>query len=249
MSYSRVKLLSALLAACLLFPGAASAQSAPPSPCGDAVVVARGDTLSRIAERCDVSEALLLRANPGITGSDELQAGQALRLRRDTPDLNTRSDQAVGSVGALASRAGSALNDLAGEVGASVDDLLTKNPDLHNRLRQLGSRFGMAGADAGKASTSISPASGPPGTVVTVSAIGLPADAPVVIGVGAPRSAYEVLDRARTSGDGTVLATVPVPAWADGTGRLVFVVASPERGLKVRSGPFEVTGPASPSRR
>lgn len=239
---------AALVAIRLLCPGVADAQAAPTTPCGDAVMVARGDTLSRIAERCDVSEALLLRANPGIEGSEDLRAGMELRLRRDAPDLGTRFDRAVSSVNTLASRAGDALNDLAGEIGASVDDLLTKNPDLHNRLRQLGGRLGIAGVDAGKATASISPASGPPGTVVTVSASGLPADTPVVIGAGAPRSAYEVLDRARTSGDGTLLATVHAPAWAGGAGQLVFVVASPERGLKVRSGPFEVTGSANQAR-
>lgn len=236
---------AALLAICLLCPNSTWAQSAP-SPCGDAVVVTRGDTLSRIAERCDVSEALLLRANPGLSGSDDLRAGQELRLRRDAPDRGTRFDRAVGSVSTLASRAGDALDDLAGEVGASVDDLLTKNPDLHNRLRQLGGRLGISGVDASAAVASISPASGPPGTLVTVSALGLPANTPVAIGAGARRSAYEVLDHARTSGDGTLLATVQVPAWAGGAGQLVFVVASPERDLKVRSTPFEVTDASRP---
>lgn len=244
MPHPRLKLPSTLLAACLLLPGAASAQSAPPLPCGNTVMVARGDTLSRIAERCDVSEAVLLRANPGISGSDDLRAGLELRLWRDDPDLSARFDRAVGSVGAFASRAGNALNDLAGEAGTSVDDLLTRNPDLHSRLRHLGDRLGLA--DASAASASIAPASGPSGTLVTISALGLPADMPVVVGAGARRSAYEVLDRARTSGTGTVLATVPVPAWAAGAGPLVFVVASPERGLAVRSKPFEVAGPAKP---
>lgn len=239
-------LLAALLVAWTLQPGPARAQPAPSSPCGEAVVVARGDTLSRIAERCNVSEAQLLRANPGLSGSQDLRAGQELRLRRDAPDLSARFDRAVGSVGALASRAGSALNELAGEVGASVDDLLTRNPDLHNRLRQLGDRLGLAGVDADAATASISPASGPPGTLVTISALGLPANTPVVVGAGGRRLAYEVLDRARTSGTGTLLATVPVPAWAGDAGQLVFVVASPERGLAVRSAPFEVTGPARP---
>ena len=234
---------AALLGAGLLCFGPARAQS-PPPPCGDAVVVARGDTLSRIAERCDVSEAALLRDNPNLSGSDDLRAGQELRLRRGGPDLGTRLDRALGSVGTIASRAGSALNDLAGEVGASVDDLLARNPDLHSRVRQLGDRLGLAGLDAGAASASVSPTSGPPGTLITVTALGLPATAPVVIGAGRRRSAYEVLYQARTSGTGTLQATVPVPSWAAGT--LVFVVASPERGLAVRSAPFEVTGPARP---
>lgn len=244
MQTPRLNLLAALLAAWMLQPGPAHAQPAPRSPCGDAVVVARGDTLSQIAERCDVSEAQLLRANPGLSGSEDLRAEQELRLRREPPDLGARFDRAVGSVGALASQAGNALNDLAGEVGASVDDLLIKNPDLHNRLRQLGERLGLA--SVGAASASVSPASGPPGTLVTVSALGLPANTPVVVGAGARRSAYEVLDRARTSGGGTLLATVPVPAWAADAGQLVFVVASPERRLVVRSAPFEVTRPARP---
>ncbi len=244
MQTPRLNLPAALLAAWMLQPGQAHAEPAPRPPCGDTVAVARGDTLSRIAERCDVSEALLLRANPGLSGSEDLRAGQDLRLRYDAPDLSARLDRAAGSVGAFASRAGNVLNDLAGEVGTSVDDLLTKNPDLHNRLRQLGDRLGLASASA--ATASISPASGPPGTLVTVSALGLPASTSVVVGAGGRRSAYEVLDRACTSDTGTLLATVPVPAWAGETGQLVFVVASPERGLAVRSAPFEVTRPTRP---
>lgn len=172
----------------------------------------RGDTLSRIAERRDVSEALLLRDNPGLSGLDDLWPGQELRLRRDAPDPGTRFDRAVGSVNTLASRAGDVLNGLAGEVGASVDDLLTKNPDLHSRLRQLGGSLGISGADASAAIASISPAGGTPGTLVTVSALGLPANTLVDIGTGARRSANEVLDRARTSGDPVQCRMRPGPA-------------------------------------
>lgn len=243
MQTPRLNLLAALLAAWMLQPSPAHAQS---SPCGETVMVARGDTLSRIAERCNVSEAQLLRANPGLKGSADLQAGATVRLRPAGSGAGVDLDQTVNRLGAFASGVGSALGDLAGQVGATVDDLLSKNPDLQDRLRQLGSRLGVTDADGRTAAVSISPRSGPVGTAVIITAKNLPANTPVILGGGNPSAAYEVLDSALTDGNGTLQATVPVPAWAGDAGQLVFVVVSAERRLVVRSAPFEVTRPAWP---
>jgi LysM repeat protein len=244
----QLRIIASFAAAGFLCLGPAQAQVSRPSPCGETVTVARGDTLSRIAERCDVSEASLLRANPGIQGSADLQVGTELRLQQhQAAGVDQRVDQAVDRLGALASRAGSALEDIAGEIGSSVEDLLTKNPDLHDRLRRLGDRLGVPGVDAQEPSVSISPESGPPGTAVTVSAVGLPPNATVAIGAGRPRSAFEVLERARTSADGTLQVSVRAPDWASDANRYVFVVTNPERGLTARSAPFQVTGRGPPA--
>ena len=77
---------------------------------------------------------------------------------------------------------------------------------------------------------------------MTVSATGLPTDAAVVNGGGVPRAAYEVLDRARTTADGTLQATVRIPEWAGDRERLVLTVAAPDGSWKVRSAPFQVIG-------
>lgn len=244
MPNSKANLLAALTAAWLLQPGPVRAQGAAASPCGSAVVVERGDTLSAIAGRCGVSEGAILRANPRLQGSGDLQAGATVQLRPAGPGAGTELDQAVGRLGAFASGVGSALGELAGQFGSTVDDLLAKNPDLQDRLRQLGSRLGVTDAGARAASVLASPRSGPAGTAVTLSSRGLPANAPVILGGGAPGAAYEALDSALTGGDGAVQATVRVPAWA--AGPFVFVVAGPDRGVLARSEPFLVTGPASP---
>ncbi|MBD2750847.1 LysM peptidoglycan-binding domain-containing protein [Microvirga sp. BT688] len=215
-------------------PGWAQAQ---PSPCGEKITIARADTLSGIAQRCDTTEAALLRANPGIEGSDDLQAGAQLTLPSG-PSTGTTVDR----LKSLARETGDALTGMAQELGSSVEDLLNKNPDLQQRLRQLGDRLNIPGVDASKAQVSLSPQSGPSGTSLTVSATGLPADAAVVIGGGASRAAYEVLDRARTSANGTLQATVRIPDWAGDRERFVLTVAAPDGSWRVRSAPFQVTG-------
>jgi len=228
-----------VLSAAILASGsyAGMAQTSP-SPCGDRITVSRADTLSSIAKRCDTSEAALLRANPGIEGSDDLQAGSQLHL----PSGSTPSQQTADRLKSFAQESGNALMGMAQELGSSVEDLLNKNPDLQQRLRQLGDRLNLSGADASKAQVSLSPESGSAGTSVTMSASGLPADASVVIGGGAPRSAYEVLDRARTTSDGTLQTTLRIPDWASDHERFVVTIAADDGNWRVRSSPFRITG-------
>jgi len=208
----------------------------PLSPCENKVTIARTDTFSEIAQRCDISEADLLRANPGIEGSDDLQAGAQLNVPSASPTGKTAD-----RLKSLARESSDVLTGMAQELGSSVDDLLNKNPDLKQRLKQLGDRLNIPGVDASKAQVSLSPQSGSSGTSVTVSATGLPADAGVTIGGGAPRSAYEVLDRARTTPDGTLQKTVRIPGWAADRERFVVTLAAPDGSWKVRSAPFRVT--------
>lgn len=234
----RVSHLFALAAAILMgSPHTIFAQTSG-APCGDSVTVKRADTLSSIAERCDTGEAALLRANPGIEGSSDLQAGTQLRVRPGTATSQQTSDR----LKALAKESGNALMGMAQELGSSVDDLLDKNPDLQQRLKRLGERFNIPGADAGKAQVSLSPESGAVGTAVMVSVTGAPTDTAVVIGGGAPGSAYEVLDHARTSPDGTLQATVRMPEWAGERERFVLTVAAEDGSWKVRSRVFHITG-------
>ena len=116
----------------------------------------RGDTLSRIAERCEISEGRLLRANPDIEGSADLRVGMELSIRSPERQLADR-------VESFARSAGDKLSGLAQEFGSSVDDLLEKNPDLRQRLRGLGDRVGVPGLDAEKARISLVPSAGAPG--------------------------------------------------------------------------------------
>lgn len=242
---SRLPSHAAVAAACLLLAGAAWSQPVRSPSCGDAVAVVRGDTLSRIAQRCDVGEGALLAANPRVRDSGDLEVGARLSLQREPSDDRSQPNDAAGRLNALASRAGRALEGIAGDVGSSVDDLLGQSPALREQLRQLG----LPGIDARAEppTVAIFPRQGPPGTAVTLSAIALPANAAVVVGGGPPRTAYEVLERVRTTGEGTLDATVRVPAWAADAGSFVFVVASAGRDVRVRSDAFTVTAGLAPT--
>ncbi len=61
---------------------------------------------------------------------------------------------------------------------------------------------------------SMSPRSGPPGTVVTLRSTNMPAITPVRIGVGALRFGFEEVTQVMTSDRGVLSTTVVVPEWA-----------------------------------
>jgi LysM domain len=208
----------------------------PSSPCGNATQVNRSDTLSGIAARCDTTEAAILRANPAVEGSDDLRVGRELKLTASTDQPTSER------LGSLAREAGSALSGMAKDLTSSVDSLLDKNPDLRQRLGGIGDRINSANVDLSNAEVSLAPGNGTVGTTVTVSAKGLPADTAVVIGGGAPRTAYEVLQQAKTTAEGTLQATVRIPEWSTGQERFVLTVAAEEAEWKVRSAPFQITG-------
>ena len=202
--------------------------------CANGTVQVRpDDTLSQIASRCDVSEGLILAANPSIDGSGDLQVGASLRLRPEIGQGQRLGDH----LNHFGREANDALGRIAGQVGSSAQDLLDQNPNLKGRLERLGQRFGLG--DGGSApSLTMTPDQGPAGSTVTLSATGLPKDEPLMIGVGAPNTAFQVLRSARTSDKGTLDADVKVPKRQGGT-RLVFVLRNGDAG-KLTSKPFLV---------
>ena len=204
------------------------------APCANGTAqVQPEDTLSRIANRCDVSEGAILAANPSIDGSGDLQVGATLRLQPATSQSQRLGDR----LNHFAREANDAVGRIAGQVGSSAQDLLDKNPDLKSRLERLGQRFGL-GDRAGAPSLSLTPNQGPAGSKVTLSATGLPKDEPLMIGVGAPNTAFQVLRSARTSDKGTLDADVKVPE-RQGSTSLVFVLRSGD-AVKLTSKPFRV---------
>lgn len=87
----------------------------------------------------------------------------------------------------------------------------------------------------------LSPRGGPPGTEVTVSARDLIVDAPVAIGFGT-LAGHEIVARARSGRDGSLTATIRVPASAEaGTKHYVFLADENDQPFAV-SAPFLVTG-------
>ena len=212
---------------------AQAAPAASSSGCGTSVVVERGDNLSRIAERCDVTERSLLNANPNVQGSGDLQVGESLSTVPSGGLTRTRD-----ALGTLANEADDAANTLADKLGSSAQDLLDKNPDLKSRLQRLGNQIGVT-SERGP-SVTVAPQSGRPGATVTVSATGLPPSAPILIGAGAPGSAYEIIRDSRTSSNGTVEANVPIPQWAPAPSTIVFVITDEQRHVEARSGVLQV---------
>ncbi len=88
-------------------------------------------------------------------------------------------------------------------------------------------------------SVSISPAAGPAGTEVQVTASNLPANTQVELGVGLVDSEYEIVDSAMTDANGNLSTTVQIPASAEVNRQWVVVVEGPS-GAKTISNEFSV---------
>jgi len=223
----------------LLLMGALSASVAlaqtQPSGCGDTVTVQRGDTLSSIAQRCDITEGSLMRLNPHIEGSRDLRVGMQLDTRKN-------SGEGLGRLGSLADKAIGTLSDFARDLGSSAQDLLDRNPDLRQRIEGFERQLRNSGTGSVKGSVSVAPEQIASGETLTISAQGLPPDTPVVIGAGQRQAAYEIIERTRTGPDGTLHMNVRVPDWAMTMNQMVLVVAAENGEWKVRSEPIKVTG-------
>jgi LysM repeat protein len=71
-----------IVLALTILAGTAWAQS----PCGDKYVVTRGDSMSKIAERCNTTVAALLDANPKITNPSYIFSGTRLEIPTGTAE-------------------------------------------------------------------------------------------------------------------------------------------------------------------
>lgn len=223
--------------ACALPAEMAMAQT--PSPgCGDKIAVRRGDTLSSIAERCDISERRLIRLNPSIEGSRDLRVGMELQAGED----GARGSDTLGRLGSFAGEAVDTLSDFARDLGSSAQDILDRNPDLRKRLERFDQQLRGGGAGPGQGTVSVTPNEAPVGESLTVTAQGLPPDTPVVIGIGRPQAAYEVVEQSRTGSDGGLRMDVRIPDWAADMDRLSIAVAAENGAWTIRSQPVRVTG-------
>lgn len=216
--------------------------------CGDEVQVGEGETLSGLASRCDVTEARILDLNPGIQGSKDLHAGMTLKLAApSTGDAAAKTREAAeslfGRLKSYAKEAGQSLEGAAETATQSVEDFIRRNPDLHQRVRKLGQQLNIPGMEKVESQISLSARKGAPGAPVTLSAIGLPPNQRVDIAGGAPGSDYRVIESALTSAEGTLQATVHLPTWADPERDFIFVIASPDIDVAVRSARFDVLEP------
>ena len=107
-----------VLLALSMAPSAAEAQSA----CSSALTVARGDTLSAISSRCEVSVDELMEAN-GIDDPRALRVGDTLKI--PGPDWENASGYVTGP--------GDTLGSIARELRLPASSLLELNPDIDPR--------------------------------------------------------------------------------------------------------------------
>lgn len=256
-SHSLMKILSraALVLAMLALGVGFSAQPAQ-AQCGNQAQVQEGDSLSSIAKRCEVTEARILDLNPKVEGSRDLRAGMRLDLvppsAKDAPArAREAGENLIGRLKSYALEAGQAVEGAAEAVTGSIEDFVKRNPDLHQTVRKLGQRLRIPGMEKVEAQVSISVRQGPPGTPVTLSAIGLPANQQLDIAGGVPDGDFDLLEQARTSSDGTLQVTVQVPQNADPRRDFIFVIANSDINVAARSATFDVvqtTGAPSTSK-
>ena len=118
-----------ILVAVLLasFASTSSAFAAPASTgqCGTSVTVVSGDTLRKIADRCDTTVSAIRRANPEIGSGNLIYPGQVLLL----PGTILGSDG--GYLIYIVAR-GDTLRSLANRFGSTVDSIVASNPDITN---------------------------------------------------------------------------------------------------------------------
>lgn len=118
---SKLLVVTAILVISLGFVNPAAAQAA----CGDSVTVVRGDTLRKIADRCDTTVDALMRANPQIKDRNLIYPGQVFvlpgALLKGTGDIDT-----------YIIKRGDTLNKLATRFSTTLERLLTLNKDITN---------------------------------------------------------------------------------------------------------------------
>lgn len=217
------------IAACLtaIAPGARAQSS-----CGATTILAAGESLADVAERCDVTLEALRDANPELRG--EIAAGTKVAVPDDGGDLLARAQD-------LLRDAGREIEDAAKRAGKSVSDYLSGNPDVGEDIRKFGRQFGLPGsASEVGANITITPAAPRAGEAVTLSATGLRARVEAEIGLGPTRSEYDVVARATTDSSGRVEATVTMPDWVDASDSVVFVVET--ENVRLTSDPVPIVG-------
>jgi peptidoglycan DL-endopeptidase LytF len=124
-SMNTKKSLQLFILVAVLLASFASTSSAFAASCGTSVTVVNGDTLRKIADRCDTTVSAIRRANPEIGLGNLIYPGQVLLL----PGTILGSDG--GYLIYIVAR-GDTLKALAARFGSTVESIVASNPDIRN---------------------------------------------------------------------------------------------------------------------
>ena len=119
------KSLQLFILVAVLLASFASTSSAFAASCGTSVTVVSGDTLRKIADRCDTTVSAIRRANPEIGSGNLIYPGQVLLL----PGTILGSDG--GYLIYIVAR-GDTLKVLAARFGSTVESIVASNPEIKN---------------------------------------------------------------------------------------------------------------------
>lgn len=231
------RLAFAASAATLALATAAEAQSR----CGASYVIEPGETLYEISQTCRVGLTRIMELNPDLNPRD-IPVGARIALTGEVPqrDRDTgggqRDRRAEG--GTYTVREGDTARDIARAFGVGVMELLAENEDLEPFSMAVGEVLDLPTGDR-SATVSVTPASGAPGSEVTLRARNLRPEDYVTLGVGRSSAEWRRLRETQVAADGEVTADVRVPRWADPGDVLTYVVDT-DRGFTFKSGDFEV---------
>lgn len=119
------KLIQSFVIMAMLLGMFATTSAAFAASCGTSVTVVSGDTLRKIASRCDTTVSALRRANPEVGTGNLIYPGQVLLL----PGTILGTDG--GYLIYIVSR-GDTLKALAARFSSTVDSILASNPSITN---------------------------------------------------------------------------------------------------------------------
>ena len=157
--------------------------------------------------------------------------------------------------------AGDTLSEIAVNCGTTVTALQQANPQITDPgLIYVGEQLVIpSGASAptptppvaASQNVSISPASGPAGTKLALTAVGLPANIKVQIGVGQEGETYDIVDTAKTDAQGNLHTNVFIPTIANQgeTWVVTLVLGQGGQNVVLASQAFTVTQSAAPESR
>lgn len=128
---SGTRLVAGFVGAAFALAAAAAPADAEEEPaCGQSVTIEAGDTLQRIADRCETSVAALVEANPQISDPNLISAGSTLVIpaSEDGEGDSTAAENAAEA--AYQVKTGDTLYSIAEDLGTSVQAVIEANPGV-----------------------------------------------------------------------------------------------------------------------